>query len=278
LKNKLDKKDKFIIISFVVLSAVLIGYDQFILKPSSDHYKSVPFTADEIDKLANTDSKTVVIYPILTQYAYHKNGFYDYYKGICSTCTTISMRPYGINATFNTGINGFQRLVQLHYEFITDLTVDRHPEILNDYDTVILLHNEYVTQKEFDAITSHKNVIYLYPNSLYAKVSVDYDKWTMTLIRGHEYDNSKTPPYPQMVDNGFGFVTNTRNEYDINCYNYKWLTMPNGMELSCFPDLLVTYDRNIFNTIRDYPDLQPVILPQNSTQYNLTAVKIPGSQ
>ena len=37
-----------------------------------------------------------------------------------------------------------------------------------------MLHNEYVTRPMFDAITSHPNVIYLYPNALYAEIEVNY--------------------------------------------------------------------------------------------------------
>ncbi|SMH72213.1 hypothetical protein [Candidatus Nitrosotalea okcheonensis] len=37
------------------------------------------------------------------------------------------------------------------------------------------MHNEYVTKKEFDAITSHPDVIFLYPDALYAQVRTNYD-------------------------------------------------------------------------------------------------------
>ena len=45
-----------------------------------------------------------------------------------------------------------------------------------------MLHNEYVTQAMFDAITNHPNVIYLYPNALYAEIEVDYENNLITLI------------------------------------------------------------------------------------------------
>ena len=72
--------------------------------------------------------------------------------------------------------------------FLLILTVDQNPEILQNYDTVILLHNEYVTKKQFDAISTHPNLIFLHPNALYAlEIDVNYDTNTMTLIRGHDY-------------------------------------------------------------------------------------------
>jgi hypothetical protein len=52
------------------------------------------------------------------------------------------------------------------------------------HDRVIVLPNEYVTKKEFDAIASHPDMIFLYPNALYAEVKTDYASNTITLVRG----------------------------------------------------------------------------------------------
>ena len=130
-----------------------------------------PLTADDIKKYGNADPKTIVIYPIFTQYAYKTGCFYppkaDGHYPVNITC---SLRPMMINGSYVTGYGGFDYLSQLHYPFITDIAVDRHPEILQDYDKVILLHNEYMTKREFEAIKNFKNVIYLYPNSAYSEV------------------------------------------------------------------------------------------------------------
>ena len=45
---------------------------------SNKSYHSIPFTIDEIDKLSDHNLHTVVVYPVLTQYAYQPDGFYDY--------------------------------------------------------------------------------------------------------------------------------------------------------------------------------------------------------
>lgn len=262
MKKKLSKLDIVILVSFVVGSMGAIIYEKSVFDGDRILHP-IPLSIDEIKKLSNNDSRAVVIYPILTQIAYKQNGFYDYYKGNCPTCTTISMRPLGINPNYNTGSNSFDTLLKLHYQFITDIMVDRHPELLKDYDTIILLHNEYMTQTEFNAISHHKNVVYLYPNSMYALVSVDYKKWEMTLIRGHGYPEKN-------ISNGFNYVTSSQNEYDINCKNYKWLQMPNGIEISCFPELLVTYDRSPMQTIKDYPTITPPLIPMNTTYYNMS--------
>ena len=80
-----------------------------------------------------------------------------------------------------------------------------------------MLHNEYVTRTMFDAITSHPNVIYLYPNALYAEIEVDYDNNTITLIRGHNYPESE-------IVNGFDweFENTHPYEYDDTCLDMEF--------------------------------------------------------
>ena len=41
----------------------------------------------------------------------------------------------------------------LGYDSISDLELHKNPSILNKYDKIILLHNEYVSKKMFDAVT-----------------------------------------------------------------------------------------------------------------------------
>ena len=77
-------------------------------------------------------------------------------------------------------LSEFRILEFLGYNIIDDIDIDRDPSILNDFDTIILLHNEYVTQNEFDAITSHSNVIYLYPGVFSSKVIADYSDYSRT--------------------------------------------------------------------------------------------------
>jgi len=211
-----------------------------------------PLSEDDIKKYSNTDN-AVLIFPEFTNSAYQDQGFYPH-NGTKETYPlhdTTSFIP-GINATYMTGSSGFYYLSQLHYPVITDSMVDQNPEILKLYHKIILLHNEYMTKKEFDAISSHGNVIYLYPNSAYAEVSVDYKNWTMSLVRGHGMGG---------VANGFNFVTSSKNEYDLNCRNYKWEKMPNGMQITCFPEFLIKSDRTLLQTIKDYPNKTPELIP-----------------
>lgn len=260
----MKKKDWMIFVAFVIGSVSAIIYGQYLVEETK-MYHPIPVSEDEIKKIGNHDLKEVFIYPYFTQVAYKPMGFYDYYAGHCAHCDTISMKPLGINATYNTGKAGFEMLQRLGYPFITDMTVDKHPEILDDYDVVILLHNEYMTQKEFNAISHHKNVFYLYPNAMYAEIKVNYTNWTETLVKGHGYGG--------VQGNGFGYVTDSKGEYDRNCDNYKWLELPNGIQISCFPEILLTYDRSPLKTLHDYPEQIPSLIPMNSIQHNLTDIR-----
>ena len=190
-------------------------------------------------------TSVVVIYPVFTQAAYSKNGFYYYYYKKCdSSCLTVKLPP-SIVPIYQTGGRAFMALGILNYSIITDVDVDLHPEILKNYKKVILLHNEYVTQREFDAITSHPNVLYLYPNALFAKISVNYVNYTITLIRGHGYPDSS-------VQNGFGWkFDNSQYEYDVKCDNWKFYKIDNGTMVNCYPSFRMLYDESFLQAIKD---------------------------
>jgi len=105
--------------------------------------------------------KTVVVYPILTQTAYSWGGIHDFYSGYCETCTTVKIDEF-YDPIFSVGSKSFRILEFLGYDVIDDIDIDNDPKILNKYNLVVLLHNEFVTQNEFLAITSHPNVVYLF--------------------------------------------------------------------------------------------------------------------
>ena len=189
-----------------------------------------------IDELKNK-GKTVVILPVFTHSAYTQNGFYDYFRGDCGgECLTVKIdrvQP----PQFNSGKNAVQILKLLEYDMISDIEVHKNPEILDQYDKVILLHNEYVTQEMFDAIDLHTNVVYLYPNALYAEIEYNEQNDEITLIRGHGYPDSS-------VDNGFDWeFDNTRPyEFDVECANWEFWEIDNGVMLNCYPENIIWKD------------------------------------
>ena len=177
----------------------------------------------------NDPQKTVVVYPYFTYAAYNEPGFYTYYRGECDDCTTTKFAP-PIPLYTSSGI-GHQALTILGYPTITDADIDRDPSILQQFDKVIMLHNEYVTRTMFDAITNHPNVLYLYPNALYAEIEVDYINETITLIRGHNY------PEPE-ITNGFDweFENTHPYEFDSECQVIDIYKIKNGWMTNCYPE------------------------------------------
>lgn len=200
----------------------------------------------ELEKISvfNETERSVVIIPVLTASAYWDGGFYAHYSGECVRCLTVPIHDE--MHSFTTSTNGVKVLTSLGYHTITDVDVDKNPNILKKYDKVIVLHNEYVTHREFDAITKHPHVLYLYPNSLYAEVSVDYWNDTVTLIRGHGYPD-------KTIRNGFDWkFDNSKFEYDRECANWNFTKVDNGMMLNCYPEERLNYDTLLLQEIKNF--------------------------
>ena len=198
----------------------------------------------QYDELINTDEKTVVIFPLFTAAAYNEPGFYNYFAGDCNeTCLTVPLVAF---LRTEIGGNGANILQLLNYNFLSDIDIDKNPEILNDFDKVILLHNEYVTKKQFDAITSHPNVIYLYPNALYAEIEINYEQKTITLIRGHNFPEKQ-------INNGFDWKFDNTHpyEYDRECNDWQFYEIDNGVMLNCFPEEQLYKDPSLLKTLKE---------------------------
>lgn len=242
-KIKLDIKSLFNIYGF--------GED-FQIKNTKKVWNNVKFELnpehgefyDELSRIANEN--TVVISPIFTAVAYHEPGFYTYYRGECDEeCLTSEIQEKYPPLFVSSG-NGLQVLKLLGYEIISDIDVDQNPNILEKYDKVILLHNEYVTKKEFDAITNHPKVIYLYPNSLYAEITVDYENNSMTLLRGHNFPTSK-------ITNGFDWeFDNSPLEYNENCKDMGFDKIDNGWMLNCYPESAIHQSKVLLKMIKEF--------------------------
>ena len=220
--------------------------DNGILAPRAMQFEKRVNQTETYKKISSSGKDSVVIMPIFTASAYYEPGFYTYYRGECDNkCLTTTIKygqPYGYSASSNS--NKIFRL--LGYKEITDIDVDKNPGILSNYKKVIVLHNEYVTQKEFDAITGHPHVLYMHPNALYAKISVNYQNDTITLMRGHGYPDKK-------IANGFDWkYDNSKFEYDKTCKNWEFIKIPNGKMLNCYPQNIIFNDYNLLKQIKDY--------------------------
>jgi len=207
-----------------------------------DRYDKINFT--------NEINKVIVIIPTFTSSAYSPYGFYDFYRGDCNeTCLTIPITNSIADFSFTSSVNAVKILDLLGYESITDRQLHANPAILDRYDSVIMLHNEYVSRTMFDAITSHDNVIFLYPNALYAQVIVDPTNNLITLIRGHNYPEN-------YITNGFDWENENTHpfEYDIECENWEFYSTkgtPNGHMLNCYPEHIIWKDELLLKTLKE---------------------------
>jgi hypothetical protein len=188
-----------------------------------------------------------VIKPTFTIAAYQPHGFYDYYLGNCSAkCLTVSLHTQEQTGLMNyAGSRNTLRMIKERgiVDVVTDQRVTKDPSILTHYRKVIILHNEYVTQTEFDAITHHPNVLYLYPNALYALVSYNPKDATITLEKGHGFGG---------INNAFGWQPSmsTKDEYDTSCENWKLVRVSNGFTLNCYPEYRILHDEKLFAIIK----------------------------
>ena len=197
------------------------------------------------DSLKN-NKKSAVIFPIFTAAAYSEPGFYTFYRGECDDdCLTVKLDDE-YNPLFTSSANGLQVLNLLDYDILTDISIHQNPEILTKYEKIILLHNEYVTSVEFDAILSHPNVIYLYPNALYAEVNFDEELWEISLVRGHNY--------PEItIRNGFDWkFDNSPEEYDVTCDDMKFSKIDNGWMLNCYPENVLHKNKELLKQIKEF--------------------------
>ena len=242
-KIKLDIKSLFNIYGFEENLEIKNGKKVW----NNVHFELNPENTELYEKLNyQLSEKTIVIYPIFTAAAYSEPGFYTYFREECDEkCLTIELqKEYAPD--FTSSGNGFQVLKLLGYEIISDIDVDQDPTILEKYDKVILLHNEYVTKKEFDAITTHSNVLYLYPNALYAEVKIDYDTNLLILQRGHNFPESH-------IRHGFDWkFDNSPLEYDMDCQEMGFDKIDNGWMLNCYPERPIHQSKVLLNMIKEF--------------------------
>lgn len=218
------------------------------------------FKYGETNQLSPNDRKSmgysgesvVVIKPTFTETAYSINGFYKYFNQKCNeSCLQINIQRGNPNAFLAWNLKGMNVMERLGYPIIDDLTLHKelvkNPSYLEKYGSIILMHNEYVTREMFDAITAHPNVIYLYPNALYAQVQYQYSfgDEKIRLIQGHGYPNAT-------YDNGFGWkYDNTRPyEFDRKCESAQFYKIENGWQLNCYPELVLTKQPEILKTVK----------------------------
>jgi len=245
----ISSKVSLLVVNFVTeespIDATLYKWE---IKPYhlSDVEETVFFSEQMLEPYVITEeNKVVVIDPIFTGSAY-QNGFYEYWAGrcdesclnvqICFDCLLIPDASYGKSST---AVNIFN---QLNYPIITDYDFGLNPELIFEYDAVIMLHSEYVTREMFDAITRHPKVMYLYPNALEKEIGFNSTNiWLIPNIKSYtnnyfdwEYEN--TNPY----------------EFDRECENWQFREISQGVQLLCYPENRITEDLGLIKYINDF--------------------------
>ena len=223
------------------IPSIIVKQQHFLLKPeNTELYREIGVGFEQ--------HNSVFIVPIFTMTAYGEPGFYNYFGGECGTeCLKDIPIRYESRPTFESSANSIKVLRLLGYPYITDIEIDKNPSILELFDKVILLHNEYVTPDEFEAITKHPKVIYLHPNALYAQIEVDYEKDVITLIRGHNYPSAE-------IKNGFEWKFDNTHpfEYDTECEDWDFIEIDNGIMLNCYPENIIFQDEKLLKAIKEY--------------------------
>ena len=157
----------------------------------------------------------------------------------------IPLKPFLI---YNSSFRGAQALYLLGYTIISDLEIEKNPNILSSYDKIIVLHNKYTTKTIFNAITSHPKVVYLYPDSLKEEVSVNFVQNPITAI------SPLKQPQDKVFQNDFQWEYDSSHLEYVNCLDseVKFEKVDNGIMLNCIPEDFLTSSPSLFKIIKEF--------------------------
>jgi hypothetical protein len=199
------------IIAMLVSAGVVAVMAIALVQPASPEITSSISSPDETAgaEKDQTDehSRYSIAYvkPVFTETAYQEFGFYDFYHKYSGASGNVTedlqwLKPaiyekplHDRLVMFFDHIRGLNNNTDV--AVITDLDLDLYDgNILLDrkYDAVILGHQEYVTQKEYDILKEYVSeggtLIVLNGNVLYAEVDYDPDANTLQLVKGHDWE------------------------------------------------------------------------------------------
>jgi hypothetical protein len=161
-----------------------------------------------------------IVCPTFTTAAYHNSfyKFYELYRFVQPpTNITTNLSLLKSSVTSNTTISAFHSMTDLAAKIktfipnakltiLTDQDVDRGAIFNRNgsdaYDIVVLGHQEYVTQLEYDNlkqyVTNGGIMILLDGNVFYAEVSYDEPSQTITLVKGHGWAYNGVTAWPSI--------------------------------------------------------------------------------
>ena len=162
-------------------------------------------------KHGSRDSPRAVAFvePSFTAAAYNLDGFYEFYdkyqdvdfgQGIADDLNlmTADIPAEPDRAYFEPILQRVKGFVSSDVEMTIIGDTDVHDGFIfrddgtNAYEALILLHNEYVTQQEYDNLKRYVSnggkIIFLDGNLFYGEVAYDRAYCTATLIKGHDWE------------------------------------------------------------------------------------------
>lgn len=211
--------------------------------------------------------KIALVMPTFTAAAYDKSFYLFYNKYINVTTgvnvtTDLNLLSSKVTKEPSSSASGFAMLYLLgnlkwispesHIGFLGDQDIDRGSNFRsngsNMYDVIILGHQEYVTQKEYENlkqfVSNGGTMIILDGNVFYAEVKYDSNKDTITLVKGHSWAfNGKSAwrsvnerwqnETAQWVGSNYisGIAKFSNNPFDYLPHEEQYITNPNDIIL-----------------------------------------------
>jgi len=148
----------------------------------------------------------------------------------------------------NSSFFAAQALYLLGYTIISDIEIEKNPNILSSYEKIIVLHNKYVTKTMFDAITSHPKVVYLYPDSLKEEVTVNFVQKTITAL------SPLKQPQDKNHQNDFEWEYDSSHLEFVFCLDreVKFEKVTNGIMLNCYPVDFLMKSPSLLKIIKEF--------------------------
>jgi len=153
-------------------------------------------------------SRVAFVEPTFTNGAYNEDSFYFFYtkyqKILDGQQITTDLNLMTGDIPFETNVDYFQSMIDRMKQTVPDSVVSViGDEEINDglifrkdgtnvYDLLVLLHNEYVTQTEYDNLKKFLNnggsIVLLTGNVFYGEILYDKEDCTVTLKKGHDWE------------------------------------------------------------------------------------------
>jgi hypothetical protein len=230
-----------------------------------------------------------LVLPSFTAAAYNNHNFYSFYRKYANvqygTNVTTDLGMLYASVSKNTGTSAFAMLdllqnlkwvtPQSNITVITDADVDSGNLFLkngsNGYDVVILGHQEYVTQREYDNfkrfVSNGGTMIILDGNVFYAQVDYDNSTQTIRLVKGHGWAFNGKSAWRSIGERwanetakwvGSNYlcyscdITFANNPFRYRHHEENYVTNPNDIILLNYNATDYNYNTNVKHVIASY--------------------------